>query len=292
MRRASPNPPKRISDEELESMRPHQIDEELARRVEWAERIEREDDPGKGLPAPKAATARARHLNRLGAAVGEVDRLRSALPPEPDDRGASTRKRARTLYRRAIENAPRSEEEREGMRELREGMAEQKHARETKSKLHKLSDRRRHPRDPKATSVLAAVVSSDFLKDALERKLRSGIRVLEDGVVRELADDQYMTARVFEAQDVAVIYLAAISIEEGGLFAAGEPADRGLMSLGNVANSLWRLSHNGLLTVKQEGERKWRVGWGERARTIAEKAGVQNLPTAPKVEAEEVLTRS
>jgi hypothetical protein len=105
-------------------------------------------------------------------------------------------------------------------------------------------------------------VSSDFLKDGLERKLRSGIRVLEDGVVRELADDQYMTTRVFEAQDVAVIYLAAISIEQGGLVAAGEPADRGLMSLGNVANSLGRLSRNGLLTVKQEVERKWRVAWG------------------------------
>jgi hypothetical protein len=36
--------------------------------------------------------------------------------------------------------------------------------------------------------VLAAVVSSDFLAEALELKLRSGIRLVTDGSVRDLAD--------------------------------------------------------------------------------------------------------
>jgi len=178
------------------------------------------------------------------------------------------------------------------MRERHEVMREQERQRETKGKLRKLADRRKHPPDPKAASVLAAVVSSDFLKDALERKLRSGIRVLEDGVVRELADDKYMAVRVFEATDVTVIYLSALAIEEGGLLSPSEPADRGLLTLTDVAESLSRLSRNGILTVKHEGERRWRVGWGERARTIAEKAGVKTLPPVVKEPVEEILTRS
>ena len=175
---------------------------------------------------------------------------------------------------------------------MHESLHEQEHEREAKSKLRKLADRRKHPPDPRAASVLAAVVSSDFLKDALERKLRSGIRVLEDGVVRELADDQYMAVRVFEASDVAVIYLSALAIEEGGLLSASEPADRGLLTLENVAESLSRLSRNGILTVKREGQRSWRIGWGQRARTIAEKAGVKTLPPVVKEPVAEILTRS
>ena len=291
MRRGSPNPPKRISDSELESMRPHVIDEKLAERVEWAERIQREPDPGVGLPPKQAETARQRQLTRLENAVGEVDRLRSALPPEPDQYPA-TRAKQRRLNRRAIDSAPRSESEKRGMRERHEAMLAQEHEREAKSKLRKLADRRKHPPDPRAANVLAAVVSSDFLKDALERKLRSGIRVLEDGVVRELADDQYMAVRVFEASDVAVIYLSALAIEEGGLLSASEPADRGLLTLENVAESLSRLSRNGILTVKREGQRSWRIGWGQRARTIAEKAGVKTLPPVVKEPVAEILTRS
>lgn len=291
MRRGSPNPPKKISDAELESMRPHVIDEKLAERVEWVERIQREPDPGAGLPAKQAATARQRQLNRLENAVSEVHRLRSALPPEPDQH-AGTRKKQRILYRRAIDAAPRSEEERKGMRELHEGMAEQARKREQKSKLHKLADRRKNPPDPRASSTLAAVLTSDFLKDAVERKLRSGLRVVEDGVVRELADDQFITTRVLEPVDVSVLYLAAISIEAGGLLAPSEPADRGLHELRDVADSLKRLSWAGLLTVKREHDRRWRVGWGKRAVKIARKAGVTPLPAVPKAEPEGVLTRS
>ena len=52
----------------------------------------------------------------------------------------------------------------------------------------------------------------------------------------------------------------------------------GLLTSQNVGESLSRLSRNGILTVKREGQRSWRIGWGQRARTIAEKAGVKTLP--------------
>ena len=237
MRRASPSPPTRISDAQLEKMRPHKIDEKLAEHVEWVERMEREPDPGKGLPAKEAETARQPQLKRLESAVGEVDRLRAALPPEPDQFPA-THEQERILNRRAIDSYPRSESERKGLRERHEALLAEQHERETKSKLRKLADRRKHPGDPRAASVLAAVISSDFLKDALERKLRSGIRVREDGVVRELADDQYMSVRILEASDVAVIYLSALAMKEGGLLAASEPADRGLITLEDIPESL------------------------------------------------------
>ena len=111
-------------------------------------------------------------------------------------------------------------------------------------------------------------------------------------VPRELGDDQFITCRVFEAQDVAGLYLAALAIEEGGLFSASTPADRGLHSLGDAAGSLGRLRMNKILTVKREGERKWRVGWGERAIRIAAKAGVKVLPPVVTEPVEEILTRS
>ena len=192
MRRGSPNPPKRISDSELESMRPHVIDEKLAERVEWAERIQREPDPGAGLPPKEAETARQRQLTRLENAVGEVDRLRAALPREPDQ-FPKTRARQRVLNRRAIDNFPRSEAEKKGMRERHEAMLAQQHQRETRGKLRKLADRRKHPPDPRASSVLAALVSSDWLAEALERKLRSGIRVYGESGERILPDDEYKT---------------------------------------------------------------------------------------------------
>jgi hypothetical protein len=106
--------------------------------------------------------------------------------------------------------------------------------------------------------------------------------VVEDGMVRELADDQFMVVRVLEAEDVSVLYLAAISIQEAGLLSASTPADRGLHSLGDVAGSLRRLRMNNLLTVQREGDRRWRVAWGERAIKIARAAGVEVLSPVVK----------
>jgi hypothetical protein len=87
--------------------------------------------------------------------------------------------------------------------------------------------------------------------------------------------------------------LAALSIEQGGLLAAGEPAKRGLHELRDVADSLRRLGWTGILTVKRESsDRRWRVSWGSRARSIAEKAGVKTLPPVVEEPVEGVLTRS
>ena len=101
-----------------------------------------------------------------------------------------------------------------------------------------------------------------------------------------------MTVRVFEPQDVAVLYLAALAIEEGGMLSSSTPADRGLHSLSDASGSLGRLRMNKILTVKREGERKWRVGWGERAIEIARKAGVEKVPSVLHEPVEGVLTRS
>jgi hypothetical protein len=186
----------------------------------------------------------------------------------------------------------RTHQARRRVRQMHEGYAEEARKRETKGKLRKLADRRKHPPDPRASSVVAAVLTSDFLKDALERKLRSGITWIEDGVPRELPDGEHVTCRVLEAQDVGVLYLAGLAIEEGGLFSASTPADRGLLTLGDVPGSLRRLRMNNLLTVQREGDRRWRVGWGSRARSIAEKAGVKTLPPVIEEPLEEILTRS
>jgi hypothetical protein len=49
---------------------------------------------------------------------------------------------------------------------------------------------------------------------------------------------------------------------------------------------------NKILTVKRDGDRRWRVGWGSRARPIAERAGVKTLPPVIGEPVEEILTRS
>jgi hypothetical protein len=269
----------RITDAQLEKMRPHQIDERLAEYEAWIGRLERQPDPGIGLPPNEAEKLRQDGLQRLEKAVGEAERLRAALPPEPDQFPA-TREKERILNRRAIDNFPRSDSEKKGMRERHEAMHAQQHERETKSKLRKLADRRRHPPDPRAASVLAAVMSSPWLADALELRLRSGVRLVTDDGVRDLADDEYVATRVLELRDVAVLFVAALAIEQGGLLAASEPANRGLHELGNAADSLKRLSWAKLLIVKRESsERRWRVSWGERAVEIARKAGVEKLPS-------------
>jgi hypothetical protein len=164
--------------------------------------------------------------------------------------------------------------------------------RETKPKIARLKDKRRHPPDPKAASVFAALVSLPWLAEALERKLRSGIRVYGDSGERMLRDDEFITTRILEASEIAVLFLASKAIEEGGLLSASTPADRGLNTLGDVAGSLSRLRRNDLLTVKREGERRWKVGWGERAIRTARDAGVTPLPSVLHEPVEGVLTRS
>jgi hypothetical protein len=157
----------------------------------------------------------------------------------------------------------------------------------------KLADRRKHPPDPRASLVLTAVISSDFLAEALELKLRSGIRLVTDGSVRDLPDDEYVSLRLLEPEDVSVLYLGGLSIEQGGLLAAGEPANRGLHELRDVADSLRRLGWTGILTVKRESsDRRWRVSWGERAIKIAARTGVTILPPVIAEPVEEILTRS
>jgi hypothetical protein len=87
--------------------------------------------------------------------------------------------------------------------------------------------------------------------------------------------------------------LAALSIEQGGLLAAGEPAKRGLHELRDVADSLRRLGWTGILAVRRESsDRRWRVSWGERAIKIAAQAGVKILPPVVAEPVEEILTRS
>ena len=76
------------------------------------------------------------------------------------------------------------------------------------------------------------------------------------------------------------------------MFSASTLADRGLNTLTDVAGSLSRLRRNDVLTVKGEGERKWRVGWGERAIRTARDAGVTPLPAVLTEPVEEILTRS
>jgi hypothetical protein len=247
-------------------------------------------DPGAGKSAKEAGEARQEHLKSIERVASEVDRLEGAIKHDPSAPTASHKNYK--MKRAAVDAAPRSEKELNALHASHAAMRAQEHDRETRSRLARLKDKRRHPPDPKAASVLAALVASDWLAEALERKLRCGIRVFDDSGEHVLRDDEYVTTRILEAQDVAVLFLASKAIEEGGLFSASTPADRGLNTLGDVAGSLSRLRRNDVLTVKREADRRWRVGWGERAIRTAREAGVEKLPSVLHESVEEILTRS
>jgi hypothetical protein len=267
-----------------------QIADRAAEHQQWLDRLANQPDPGAGKSAKEAGAAREKHLQSIEKVATEVDRLEGAIKHDPSAPTASHRNYK--MKRAAVDAAPRSEKELNALHASHAAMRAQEHERETRSKLARLKDRRKHPPDPRAASVFAALVSSPWLAEALERKLRSGIRVYGDGGEQMLRDDEYITSRILEAQDVAVLFLASKAIEEGGLFSASTPADRGLNTLGDVAGSLSRLRRNDVLTVRREAERKWRVGWGERAIRTARDAGVTPLPSVLHEPVEEILTRS
>ena len=173
---------------------------------------------------------------------------------------------------------------------LHASMREQQKQRDAKREIAKISERRKHPPDPRASSVLAAVMSSRFLADALERRLRDDILVVEEGRERRVPKGAFVNARVLDAKDVAVLYVAAVTIEDGGLLRTHEP-DLGLSTIADVPGSLRNLRVNGLLDVTRDGN-TWRVAWGERALKIAREAGVGDIPSAVAAAPEAVISRS
>jgi hypothetical protein len=266
-------------------MRPHKIDEKVAEHEQWLERLKRQPDPGQGLVPREAEKARQTHLKHIEGTVGELERLRSALPPEPDQYPA-TRAKQRVLNRRAIDAYPRSEAEVEGMRRSHEAMREQEHQRGVKSKIQALTEKRKlGPGHPQAASIVAAVMADPEILDDMHHRLRE-------------TKDGYHAFRALDIEDVGVLCtILHLLSEQGSVRVKGLTAgsnvrfdDAELPRLRDLGAVLIHLRKNGWLDVRVEsGDGLY--SYGPKVRKIAKRWGIKLAPPV-KAEPEGVLTRS
>jgi hypothetical protein len=280
LRRPGQEPPKRMSDVELEKAKPGTIEKRLSEHEKHLTHLERRPDPGAGLAPREAGPARERHLSEIDGQLNEITRLERVLEPLSREERKRLSPKSWLINRAAIANAPRSDEEKEALKEMYSGLADAERERETRRKLLDMAQKRKYPRDPRASSVLAAVISSAWLRDAVEMRNRTNVHVFVEGRMEHVPQGQFVSARLLEPGDVVVLVLASYAIEAGpGLLDALAPEGYGLSELPDVRTSLSNLHRAGLLEVEKLGERRWRARWGRRALRIAKEAGV-DLPPA------------
>jgi hypothetical protein len=260
-----------MSDTEIADARVDQLEARRTEHEKWVEQIS-STDPGGRLPPAQAQEARQAQLREIEAHVSESERLSTAA----ELRAAQEREAsgiARTLRRSMLRKAAAGDEDKQKfLAELAEAQLSNQREREVRRRIADPSEKRRHPPDPRARSVAAALFSDPFLADAVELRLRDDLIVIEDGRERRLPQGKFMKVRVLEPEDLVVLFAVGLTIEAGKLLRLNEP-DRGLGTLSNVPASLARLQRNGLVTAERNGN-AWVVGWGVRALRIAREAGV------------------
>jgi hypothetical protein len=146
------------------------------------------------------------------------------------------------------------DEDRAFLKQAREAQLEREREQAAKAKIRELAEKRHHPRDPRARSVVAALFSDAFLGDAIELGRRDDLIVIEDGRERRLPPGEFRKMRVLEPEDIVVVYAVGLTIEQGGPLGLHEP-DRGLSTIADVPASLGRLRRNQLIEVERDGAR-------------------------------------
>lgn len=94
-------------------------------------------------------------------------------------------------------------------------------------------------------------------------KLRDNVLLTEDGRETHIQPGEFVKVRVVEPEDVVVLYVVALTIEQGGLLRLHEP-DR-LGDISDVPASLRRLRGNGLIEAERDGN-AWRGRRSARGR--------------------------
>ena len=178
--------------------------------------------------------------------------------------------RRRNALKKGISDG-QSDEDRAFLHDLHVKRLERDREREAQAKIRQLAEKRKHPPDPRARTIAAALFSDPWLADAIELRLRDDILLTEDGRERHIPHGEFVKVRVIEPEDLAVLFAVGLAIEQGGLFRAADP-DRGL-SISDVPASLARLRRNQVIEASRDGN-AWRVSWGRRSLGIARNAGV------------------
>jgi hypothetical protein len=277
LRRPGERPaPRQMTDEQLAQAGPDEIEKRISEHVAAASRLEAADDPGAGLPAKDAARARASHVKQIEKHVTESERLKAAadlLSPEAERQKSLAEKFTRWARGKEIEAAT-TDEDREFARGLHENLRTQEKERKAKAKLKELEEKRRHPADPRSSSITACVLAdSELLFDGLKKKLH------------DTGNGEFTADRLFEHEDIAVAYTLLHLLEERseivilnfssfGSFPGGE-----LPHIDKLPERLRHLRANGIFDLKIEGSTA-RVRYGPEIRRIAEQWGLSLAVTA------------
>jgi hypothetical protein len=201
-RRGEPQPPRRMADELLVEAPVHKLEEQIAAHEEWAGRLEARD-PGAGLPPSEADRARGEQLAELEKHISEAERLRVAVDVATDPKRVSEATAFDRFRRGALQKAiseTQSDADRDFLHDLHEKGMERDRSREARRRIAEIGEKRRHPPDARARSVVAALFSDSWLADADELRLRDDILLTEDGRERHIPPGEFVKVRIVETR--------------------------------------------------------------------------------------------
>ena len=267
-----PEPPRVLSDAELEAARPDQLERAVAAQEAWVQRISDAPDPGVGLARADAEKARQKQLAELRRHGDELVRLRVAYEltdPETVRWNAWSERASRMVRRKSIEDA-QTDESRAFHRRLHEALAAEAKERDARRKLADARERRTNRPDPRATTILAAVLADDSLWDAVQIRLRP------DG------NGHFVNEHLLEPREIGVLWTALRLLSERGSFEVvgiGSTArwphhDPPLVPVEGLRDALAQLRRQRLLQLRVEGDTA-HVTYGDAVREIAARWGIE-----------------
>jgi hypothetical protein len=253
------------------------VPDELQAKIREAERelrrLERVHDPGAGRPRGEASVLRERQLRQLEAATNQLETLhaewRETSPEEVRKRtiGDYLFRRAR---REAIAKAT-TDEDREFIATLHEGLQEREREREAARARERAEDLARHPGDPRADSIAAAVMSDPDVLGTVE--------IIRRPVLGEAGET---FAHALDSSDLGVLATTLFLLSERrpvvfpdwGMTGRWPDREPPIVPVERLRESLLALRRVGLLALTAEGGEAT-ADYGPWAKQIAAKWGIE-----------------
>ena len=169
-------------------------------------RLERLDDPGRGVSAKGAQTARERHLRDLERATDALDVLQrdwEASAPEVVEK-RSQWEHIRWLGRKHVARELHTAEDNQVIRDSSEALATRQREREAKERLAALRSKRLNPPHADAAEIVAAVMAEPGLFASCEVKLRGN------------DETGYVNTHALEPAEIGALFVVLHLLRENG----------------------------------------------------------------------------
>jgi len=273
LRRRGEQAPRPMTDAELASAGLAAVEDRLVEHRGRFARLRDEGDPGKGRPRAEAEEARAARMKALEQEVREIERLEPAAEALSREAQAEANFRRDPLFHKKRDRevgARLDPGTKATIREANEELRRRESERKAEEQIRDLADRHRHPADPRAESLLAAVLADDSLFEALEVKLR------EDG------RGGYTSTHDITPLEIGVLVTTlgllrergSVEIGDFGASAKWPRRDPPLVTVDGLRGALLELRRMGYLAFKVEAGTA-RVTYGPAVREIAAKWGLE-----------------